>query len=503
MAISYMDLGIFRDCAMAVVWLAVGFFVGSAVYNLLFSVIASDWSITGNRHLWLARNHEIYGNVVRYPPNGLMFRTPNAYRDIFNSKSNAKRSNIITGIDVALQAQKKRIISTVFSDKAIRAMEPILLEHVSRWCQLLVDDNEDDRSTPRKMSQVCDCLVLDVLCDLCFGRSVRTKEPGENKYRKIPHIIAKFLPILCPLGHSPWLDLVVRLKPRGLDRVFALFTPSSLYEFVQESLALRLQSDHGRSLSQDNGTTKPDRPDMLHYLINAKDPDTGNLGHQKEALEAEALTLTIAGSDATSVIMAGFFFYIVRSPDVYGRLVDEIRATFTSSDEVRGGKKLSTCKYLYACVEEAMRTTPARPAELPRTALPEGLVVDGDYIFEGTIVVAHWSFYRNGRYFHDPNVYLPERWILDEQAGVTAVDVARARSSCLPFTAGATRCARKNFALLELYVTIARTLWLYDVRLVPGDTTGGGHEAGEWGRRFQVLDNYIRDGPVVQSRKRE
>ncbi|KAL4791052.1 cytochrome P450 [Aspergillus venezuelensis] len=508
-----MSLKIFSHCAIAVVWLAVGLFVGSAVYNLVFSPLANYpgpllakvsslpdfyWSMTGSRHLWLARNHEIYGDVVRYRPDGLMFRTPNAYRDIFSSKSNVKRfkfydmmtrnevdKSIITGTDVAHHAQKKRAISTLFSDKAIRAMEPILLEHVSRWCQLLVDD--DDKgcwSTPRKMSQMCDCLVLDVLCDLCFGRSVRTKEPGGNEYRKVPHIIAKFLRVLYPLGHSPWLDLL-------------------------ESMALRLQSEDGRSLSQENGTTRPDRSDMLHYLINAKDPNTGHLGYREEALEAEVLTLTIAGSDTTSVVMAGFFFYIVCSPDVYGRLVNEIRATFTSSDEIRGGKKLSSCKYLHACVEEAMRITPAGPAELPRTVLPGGLEVDSDYIPEGTTVgVAHWSFYRNEKYFHDPDLYFPERWIVDEQTGVTADDVARARSSCFPFAAGAIRCAGKNFALLELYVTIARTLWLYDVRLLPGDTTGGGHEAGEWGRRdpntFRVMDSYIsiRDGPVVQFRKR-
>ncbi|KAL4935088.1 hypothetical protein BDV06DRAFT_229156 [Aspergillus oleicola] len=533
-------LAIFGHCAITTAGLAVGAFVGSAVYNFFFSPLAKYpgpflarisslpdfyWSLTGSRHLWLARNHELYGDVVRYRPDGLVFRTPNAYQDIFNAKSNVKRSefynmmtrnkldkSIITGTDVALHTQKKRVISTVFSEKSIRAMEPILVEHVARWCELLVDSDEDDWSTPQKMSQVCDYLVLDVLCDLCFGRSVMTKEPGGNAYRKIPHIIARFLRILYPLGHSPWLELLVWLKPRGLDRAFAAFTPSDiqfLYDFVQESLARRLEPDIGRPSSHAKGMTRTDRPDMLHYLINAKDPETGRPYYQKEALEAEALTLTIAGSDTTSVIMAGFFFYIVRSPTAYGKLVDEIRAVFISSNEIRGGQKLSSCKYLHACVDETMRITPAGPAELPRTVLPGGLLVDDEYIPEGTTVgVSHWSFYRNENYFRNPHVYWPERWIVDEETGVTAEDVAKARSSCSPFAAGATRCAGKNFALLELYITIARTLWLYDVRLLPGDTTGGGHETREWGRRdpntFQVIDSYIsiRDGPMVQFRKR-
>jgi hypothetical protein len=52
---------------------------------------------------------------------------------------------------------------------------------------------------PRTMSDMCDYLVLDVLCDLCFGQSVDTKEPGENEYRKIPHAMTSLLQLLYPV----------------------------------------------------------------------------------------------------------------------------------------------------------------------------------------------------------------------------------------------------------------------------------------------------------------
>ncbi|KAL4924191.1 cytochrome P450 [Aspergillus undulatus] len=520
--------------------LAVGTFISSAIYNFFYSPLARFpgpllakisslpdfyWSLTGDRHLWIARNHDIHGDVFRYRPDGLLFRTPEAYQDILNVKANVKRSefydmmtrnkldtSIITGTDPALHARKKRVLNTVFSEKSVRSMEPILVEHVARWCELLIDGEGEDWSAPRKMSDVCDHLVLDVLCDLCFGRIVNTKESGENQYRKLPHIIAGFLRILYPLGHSPWIKVFAWLKPRGLDWAFGALTPPSvkfLYEFVRQALAHRLNTNTGRVSRHVDGAESTDRFDMLHHLINAKDPETGGQGYTKEELEAEALTLTIAGSDTTSVIMAGFFFYIVRSPRAYRRLVDEVRSIFKSADEIQGGRKLTTCIYLRACVDEAMRITPAGPAELPRLVLPGGLMVDGEYIPEGTTVgVSHWSFYRNEKYFPDAGIYWPERWIVDEQTGVSAEDVAKARSSCSPFAAGGTRCAGKNFALLELYITIARTFWLYDVRLLPGDETGGGHESKGWGRKdpntFQVTDSYIsiRDGPMVQFRRR-
>jgi cytochrome P450 len=63
---------------------------------------------------------------------------------------------------------------------------------------------------------------------------------------------------------------------------------------------------------------------MLHYLISVTDPDTARPGYTKEALQAEALTLAIAGSDTISVILAGFFLYIVRTPSAYQRLAIDV-----------------------------------------------------------------------------------------------------------------------------------------------------------------------------------
>ncbi|KAL4869015.1 hypothetical protein BDV12DRAFT_88008 [Aspergillus spectabilis] len=540
MYVSAMSAVFVTHWFLIIVGLTVFSFIASAIYNLWFSPLSKYpgpffakvsslpdflWSLSGSRHLWLAHNHEIYGDVVRYRPDGLLFRSPRAYRDIFNNKANVKRSefydmmtrhrldtSIITGTDPMLHAQKRRVINSVFSEKSLRSMEPILVEHVARWCELLVDDDGKKWSDPRNMSQVCEYLVLDVLCDLCFGRSVDTKEPGENEYRKIPHIIASFLQILYPLGHSPWVKLLVWLKPRGLDWMLEVLTPPNvrfLYDFVEQSLSQRLDTKQDIRTPHIKDASVSCRRDMLHYLISATDPDTGRPGYTKEALQAEALTLTIAGSDTTSVILAGLFFYIVRTPSAYQRLVDEIRSTFASLDEIRGGSQLMSCHYLRACVDETMRIAPAGPAELPRTVLPGGIMIDGECIPEGTTIgVAHWSFYRNADYHKDPNIYRPERWIVDDQTGVTEEDVAKARSSCFPFTAGTTSCAGKNFALLELYLTIARTLWQYDARLLPGDTTGGGNQSKKWGRSdpgtFQVTDSYIsiRDGPMIQFRKR-
>ena len=46
------------------------------------------------------------------------------------------------------------------------------------------------------------------------------------------------------------------------------------------------------------------------------------------------------------------------------------------------GSSLASCVYLRACIDEAMRMSPAAPSELSRTGFAGSLVVDGVFIPE-------------------------------------------------------------------------------------------------------------------------
>lgn len=252
------------------------------------------------------------------------------------------------------------------------------------------------------------------------------------------------------------------------------------------------------------------RKDMFHYLYNAKDAETGQPAYSREELLAETHLLVVAGSDTTSISLCGFFFYITHYPHIYAKLVKHIRSTFASVDEIIEGHKLSSCQYLRACLDEALRMTPAGPSELARSVLPGGLQIDGEFFPEGTCVgTTGWSDAYNDENYSDSHTYRPERWILDEENGVTAESVAYAKSCCHPFSAGTGNCVGQNLAILEMLLVIARTLYRFDVRLAPDSTLGEGAPELGWGRRnknqFQLEDVYIsiRNGPLLQFRRRQ
>jgi len=254
--------------------------------------------------------------------------------------------------------------------------------------------------------------------------------------------------------------------------------------------------------------TSMDRKDFFYYLLNAKDPETGQ-GFANAELWGESNLLIIAGSDTTSTSMAGTFFYLVHNPETLRIATEEVRSKFQSVEEIVAGPALNSCTYIRACIDEAMRLSPPVGGMLPRQALPGGLHVDGETIPEGIVVgTPHYTIHHNADYFPDPFAYKPSRWIPNSAPGITEETVSLAQSAFCPFSVGPRGCIGKGLAYVELMSTIARTLWMFDLRLSPGERVGGGKVGAEWGRsrpgEFQLKDTFtsMKDGPMVQFRVR-
>ncbi|KAK6065820.1 cytochrome P450 3A31 [Seiridium cupressi] len=134
----------------------------------------------------------------------------------------------------------------------------------------------------------------------------------------------------------------------------------------------------------------------------------------------------------------------------------EIRTTFKSADEIRGGPDLAGCRYLRGCIDESLRMASPVGTTLWRElgSREDGrgpLVVDGHTIPHGTLVgVNIYSLHHNEEYFPDPFVFRPERWLGD--------DADKARAAFTPFSVGSRTCAGKPLAYQEISLALAKTL---------------------------------------------
>ncbi|KAI1102035.1 benzoate 4-monooxygenase cytochrome P450 [Jackrogersella minutella] len=510
----------------------------NAVYNLFFHPLAHIpgpfwgrvspipsfyYACRGDRHIWLWKQFQLYGNRIRPEPNTVLFCDPQAFGDIYSAKANVRRSHFyeafkrnkresttLTTIDVAEHATKRRRLNLCFTEKSVRAASNFVVRHVDRWIDLILEENGTaiEWSSPVDFSEKIDALIFDIMGDLSFGQSFEIKEPGENPLKQTPHGIATYMRFYYLMCRFPYLKLLLWLKPRGVDHLLDLITrPDAQHynKFVTDSVTDRiaLHKEEEKKPEADR------RQDIFYFVASARDPETGLPAYDDSELRAESSLLIIAGSDTTSTSLSGIFFYLTGDPQRCQKLVNEIRSTFQSEKEVIYGPKLLTCTYLKACVDEGMRLAPSGPCELPREVLFGGLRIKGEYYPAGTIVgTVPWVSSRSPEVYGDSESFRPERWILDESAGVTKDDLARAKAGFHPFLSGPTNCVGQNFAMAEILITVARTLYRLDVRRAPGSTLGGGSPELGWGQRdknqLQLVDAYVslRQGPEVQFRKR-
>ena len=119
-----------------------------------------------------------------------------------------------------------------------------------------------------------------------------------------------------------------------------------------------------------------------------------------------------------------------------------------------------------------------------------------------------YAIHRNPAYYPNPLTYDPYRWVTDEKrdyAEKCGIEKQRANelanSAFCPFSIGPRGCIGKGVAYLELTVALARTLWLYDLRLAAvGGDLGRGSDGNYACRDIFVAE---KEGPVVEFRRRE
>ncbi|KAH8678562.1 benzoate 4-monooxygenase cytochrome P450 [Tricladium varicosporioides] len=480
-------------------------------------------AICGDRHIWIWQLNQIYGARVRIDPITVIFFDPTSYNEIYSNSANVQRSrfytalqrshherNTLTTVDTQLHAQKRKLLNLSFTEKSLRAASGFMITHIDRWIELIAEEckNSTEWTAPKDFAERAKFLVFDIMGDLCFGSSPNIKEPGENPFKSMPHNIATYLKFWYPITRSPFLGLILWLRPRGFDALMAKITPPGIkayYQFVHDSI-------NKRSSLQEELREKPEsqqRHDMFHFLRESKNPDTDAPAYTQEELWAEANMLIIAGADTTAVSLCGIFFYLVHDEIRLKKLTYEIRSTFVSANEIVPGQKLQSCIYLRACIDEGMRLTPAGPSETGREIKAGGAIINGEHYPAGTVVgVAAWAQTRNEVY-RDPLVFRPERWIVDTANGVTEENISLCRNNFHFFGRGPGSCPGKNMALLEMMLTVAKTLHCLDVRKAAGGTLGEGSPDQQWGQRdrniLQMQDAYISilRGPSVQFRKRE
>lgn len=279
-----------------------------------------------------------------------------------------------------------------------------------------------------------------------------------------------------------------------LDQIFIRGLTRDRWNFIMKS---RVEANERAKERAQAG--REAKKDFFYYLLNAKDPETGN-GLSTPELWGEANVLMIAGSDTTSTTLAAASFYLVRRPEALAKLSAEVRGAFSDVEEIVAGAQLNELVYLKACLDEALRLAPAVPGAIPREVMDGGAVVDGVFLPAGTDCgTPVYSIHRQEQYYRAAETYLPERWIEGATCEVegsswqtTKDDIDTARRAFCPFSIGPRGCIGKSMAFMEMRLTLARLVFLFDME----HADGTGEDASG---HFALVDHFTsaKNGPNV------
>jgi cytochrome P450/acyl carrier protein len=265
-------------------------------------------------------------------------------------------------------------------------------------------------------------LALSVVGDSLFGADLGPYE------ERLGRVLAGALASLDPL-----VALVApraRLRP-ARDRLLALVS-----EIIDRRRASGAAGD-----------------DLLGMLLEASEGD----GDDPQVRD-DVLTMLLAGHDTVANALTWTWTCLAEHPDADSRLAREIATVLDG--RLPTVHDLPRLTYTRAVFAEALRLRP--PAWLlARRALDDVRVGDTAIPSGAIVLVSPYVVHRDARFFDDPLVYRPERWLVSDAR-------QRLRLSYFPFGAGRRSCIGEPFAWMEGTVVLATLAGRWRLELVSG-----------------------------------
>ncbi|KAJ4297345.1 hypothetical protein N0V88_004263 [Collariella sp. IMI 366227] len=363
---------------------------------------------SGVRHKLLYRLHQKYGPLVRLGPNTVSVDTVEGLDKIYSATAPIDKSPFYQSFTPGFKSsfsstgfvfkEKKSILAQAFAQRKLDAMESSFMHHIKNLCQVLKVDKQAE------LDESLSALTIDILSDVCFGETFDLLHHPEEK-KKIT---------------------------KGL-------------EDASEFVALRAIGAMVRQRQNPSG-----REDIFNYLLSATQRGTGQPFPDKEMF-GEAIILFVAGSDTTSTSLLTILWHLMSDKKAYDSLANEVRSNFKSIEEINY-QEAQHLPYLRAVIEEGLRIFPPNSGFIPRQVVPSGKPFTlHDRVFPvGTeIGVANLALHRNSRYFKDPDVFVPERWIKDGKC------VKASHPAFSPFSKGPRSCLGRTMAYMEMTLVLA------------------------------------------------
>ncbi|KAL2784370.1 cytochrome P450 [Aspergillus keveii] len=429
---------------------------------------------------------EKYGDIIRIGPNELHFFSPAAYLEIFNPNNRWDKEKSLyhsMGEDRSSfgyltyreAKERKDILSRRLSKKAVVEGERIVEGIVVDLCKTF----EQNGSKPVDLFYAFRCMAMDIITYLCFANSVDAVH-APNYEAPIILAMDASMGAFVRFKHANWYKNMIMNCPPKLSKIISPAT-AGLVE-----LQTLLKKQINDLCTDPSALSKlPHNTTIYHELLRPEAYRTGT-APDSGSLYEESQALMFGGADTTGATLMHGSFYILRSPEVYRKMKEELISIWPEIEKPPRWEELERLPYLTAVIKESLRISPGVASPLPRVVPEGGAIIANTPIPGGTIVMhASHFIHRNPEIFSDPDEFRPERWLGEESH---ALD-----KWLLSFSRGPRSCLGQHLAWAELYLCYAHVYRKFDVEVDPSSP-----KELEW--RDCFLPEYV--GPHLRAKMR-
>ncbi|KAK4234867.1 cytochrome P450 [Achaetomium macrosporum] len=400
--------------------------------------------------------HEQYGPVVRTAPNELSYTTPAATKSIYQSNPEFPKDPMhlpishngrpgILAADHDDHRRYRRLLSGAFSDRGMRTQQAMIQSHVDLLIKQLKKRCGADQP-PVDIVEWYNWTTFDIIGDLAFGESFGClANAATHEWIASIQGNVKAIPVINALRRLGLAWTIPLLAPRRL-----LAVGKRNAQFAVDKVDQRRR--HGAS----------PRGDLWDGIM-AKNEKEGTM--TRDEMISNASNIVLAGSETSATLLSGCTWLLLQpeNEEKLRLLIRHVRTSFKSEDEI-DLISVGRLDYMLAVIDEALRLYPPVPMQSNRIVNGAGAVIDGRWVPGGTSVALQlYAACRSPSNFHQPDKFLPERWLSHADPG--SPFAADRREASQPFSIGPRNCIGRQLAYAEMRLILAKILWHFDLEL--------------------------------------
>ncbi|GJQ72048.1 hypothetical protein Trydic_g3149 [Trypoxylus dichotomus] len=169
-------------------------------------------------------------------------------------------------------------------------------------------------------------------------------------------------------------------------------------------------------------------------------------------------SMFLGNSHTTPTVISFVLLLLAKNPDIQDKAFKEVEAILSekSNDEDMLVSGLSRMVYLHAVIEEAMRLYTPVPYLMREVA--DTIEYNGRKLLKGTMIAVLTSaLHRNPRYYVNPNMFMPERFLGNDNTTL---------NSYMPFGGGLRNCIGTKYAMMSMKTFLAKFLMKFTIESV-------------------------------------